>query len=200
MTDRCARGRAPRLLLWATIALALLGAGHLLSDAARAHERRVVGGYAIEVGFRDEPAIARYPNALEMTVTRADSGEPVTGLEGTLRMELLSVDGSQRRELVLLPAVDGPGRYTSELFILSRPGEYVFRLVGQVRGQPVEALFPTEAVQDPSALQFPPGASASGASDGEGLALPLSAAALALGLAGAVCGLYALLRTRGRAA
>lgn len=194
---RHAGGRASPILLWAAIATVLVGVGHLLADAARAHERRVVGDYAIEVGFRDEPAVARYPNALALTVAHANSGEPVTGVERTLRVELLTPGGAERREVVLLPVANRPGHYTSAPFILGRPGEYVFRVFGQVRGQPVEALFPTEAVLDPALLQFPLSAGPSSSIDGAALALALSAAALVLGLLGAASGLYALLRSRG---
>jgi hypothetical protein len=190
-------GRLPPFLLWGMGVLALLILGHLLAADAEAHERRTVGNYVISVGFRDEPPIAGYPNALELMVSQARTGEPVTGLEGTLRLELLSAGGAQRRELVPLPIVREPGRYTTEPFILTRAEEYVIRIVGQVREQRVDERFPTEAVVDPSQLRFPPSA---GLLEGRGNDLPLalSAAAIALGLLGAGTGLYALLRVRRR--
>jgi hypothetical protein len=188
--DRPGRGG---FLLRGAVVLGLLGLSLLgiytLTAAVLAHERRTVGNYTIVIGLRDEPPLAGYPNALDMRVTRADTGEPVTGLEGTLRVELLTPDGRQRREIVLLPVPGKPGSYTSDPFILAKPGRYVFRVVGRIGGQPVDERFASDKVEDPAHLRFPPG---------EGgrpvLALALSAAALALGAVGAGSGLYALLR------
>ncbi len=186
-----------RVLTFVVAALAAAALGHLFVTAAVAHERRVVGDYIVQVGFRDEPPIARFPNALEVSVTRVGTGEPVTGLEQTLRVELVSADGDVRKELALFPSGREAGRYASEGFILGQPGKLAFRLFGRIGEQPVNLTFVSEEVEDPAELQFPAGREAAG-TGGNGLALTLGAAGLALGLLGAGAGTYALLVARRR--
>lgn len=194
-STRRSLARLAGCLLGASAALAALAMALLPADPALAHKREVVKGYAIEVGFWEEPVIAMYPNALYLKVARADSGEPVTGAEGTLKVELTTMDGRERREVLLLPVPDRPGIYTSEPFIISQPKEYAWHIFGQIRGESVETVLHTDPVEDPSSLQFPSGGGPFG-SEGPGLALPLSAVALALGLLGAGSGIYALLSRR----
>jgi hypothetical protein len=148
--------------VWRPLLLSLLALGlalwALAPEAALAHERRAVGSYTFIVGFMNEPAIAYYPNALDLRVLDA-SGQPVAGLEQTLGAEVIVGGGAQRRELELEPAFNQPGRYFG-FFIPTLPGDYTFRIYGQVGGQRVDESFASgpgrfHAPEDPAELQFP---------------------------------------------
>ena len=148
--------RRPFVLL--AIGVLALALGALAPQAALAHERRTVAGYTFIVGFMNEPALAYYPNALDLRVQDA-GGQPVTGLEQTLRAEVIVGGGAQRRELELEPAFNQPGRYFG-YFIPTLPGDYTFRIYGQVGGQQVDESFTSgpgrfSAAEDPAELQFP---------------------------------------------
>ncbi len=140
------------------IGVLALALSALAPREAMAHERRTVGNYTFIVGFMNEPALAYYPNALDLRVQDA-GGQPVTGLEQTLRAEVIVGGGAQRRELQLEPAFNQPGRYFA-YFIPTLPGDYTFRIYGQVGGQPVDETFTSgpgrfSAAEDPAELQFP---------------------------------------------
>lgn len=148
--------RRPFVLL--AIGVLALALGALAPQAALAHERRTVAGYTFIVGFMNEPALAYYPNALDLRVQDA-GGQPVTGLEQTLRAEVIVGGGAQRRELELEPAFNQPGRYFG-YFIPTLPSDYTFRIYGQVGGQQVDESFTSgpgrfSAAEDPAELQFP---------------------------------------------
>ncbi|MCS7276966.1 MAG: hypothetical protein NZ695_08135 [Dehalococcoidia bacterium] len=140
------------------IGVLALALGVLAPREALAHERRTVGNYTFIVGFMNEPALAYYPNALDLRVLDA-GGQPVTGLEQTLRAEVIVGGGAQRRELELEPAFNQPGRYFG-YFIPTLPGDYTFHIYGQVGGQQVDETFTSgpgrfSAAEDPAELQFP---------------------------------------------
>jgi hypothetical protein len=148
--------------MWRPLLLSLLALGFalwvLVPEAALAHERRTVGSYTFIVGFMSEPAIAYYPNGLDLRVQDA-SGQPVTGLEQTLRAEVIVGGGAERRELELERAFNQPGRYFGH-FIPTLPGDYTFRIYGQVGEQTVDETFTSgpgrfHPVEDPAELQFP---------------------------------------------
>jgi anti-sigma factor RsiW len=99
------------LSLLATVALALA-----LSASAAAHEQRQVGPYTLEVGWRDEPALAGLQNAVEVEVRELATGHGVDGLAKTLVVSV-SFGGSRAvfvPELRSLGAAD-PGHYTADI-------------------------------------------------------------------------------------
>lgn len=129
----------------------------LLPLSAAAHDRRIVEGaggeaYLVESWFRDEPLELGQDNAFVLAVTRTGPGEAGTaaGLEATLRAELRG--GGERRPLPLAPRADpsgGPSEATTRLyeapFLLTTPGNYRVRLVGEIDGIPVDvAVFSHE--------------------------------------------------------
>lgn len=122
-------------------------------QAASAHEHRQVGQYQLTVGFLSEPAIVDELNGLELRVSRAgDSGEsnqqgesqhhgqgePVTGLEQTLQVEVQT--DSHTKRLVLQPRFGEPGTYQA-LFIPAIEGQYKFHIFGSIEGTPVDEWF-----------------------------------------------------------
>lgn len=180
----------------------------LLPLAVSAHELRDVGDgrYAVEIGFRDEPAYLGLPNALFLKVTEYGSeGGPVEGLAATLEAEVAK-DGATMA-LPLVPQAE-PGVYEAG-FIPTALGDYTFRLFGQVGGAEVDEEFAssptTFASVEPLALvQFPVDAPAGEELVGQlgetgaaaQAARTLAAVGIAVGAVGLLAGLAALLRSR----
>lgn len=144
------------LSLLATVALALA-----LGVSAAAHEQRQVGPYTLEVGWRDEPALAGLPNAVEVEIREGATGHGVDGLAKTLVVSV-SFGGSSAvfvPELRSLGAAD-PGHYTADV-IPTAEGDYRFRLQGTIGTQEVNELFESgpgrfDPVRAASAIAFPP--------------------------------------------
>ncbi|HEX2047914.1 MAG TPA: hypothetical protein VHF27_09125 [Acidimicrobiales bacterium] len=129
---------------------------------AGAHEPRATGGFQFVVGWGEEPAYTGFKNSVQVTISEANGGPPVTDLGDSLEVEVGK--GSERMTLPLEPGfrVGGPGTpgdYRAWL-TPTRPGAYTFRLTGSIRGQAVNESFtssPTtfDEVQDVAAIQFP---------------------------------------------
>jgi hypothetical protein len=142
------------------------------AGAALAHEHRAVGDYELTVGFLNEPALADEPNGLDLRVTffpdgvpaheeegEEEHGEPVEGLEESLRAEVIVGGGAQKMELTLEPRWQTPGAYDG-LFIPTLAGDYTYHIYGQINGQTIDETFSSgpetfSSVDDPAALQFP---------------------------------------------
>jgi len=157
----------------AILASAFTVAGGIFStDNALAHEHRAVGNYQLEVGFLNEPALAHEPNGLFLGVTLFPNGvpeegdeaaeaegQPVEGLEETLQAEIIAGGGAQTLPLALEPAFDEPRGYESPL-IITQPGDYSFRIFGEIDGQEIDETFSSgpetfSSIEDPAELQFP---------------------------------------------
>lgn len=132
------------------------------SVPAGAHEPRATGGFRFVVGWGDEPAYTGFKNSVQVTVSEASGGAPVTDLGDSLKVEVSK--GSERTTLPLeanfrVGGAGTPGDYRAWL-IPTRPGAYTFRLTGSVRGQAVDESFtssPTtfDEVVDVAEIQFP---------------------------------------------
>lgn len=111
------------------------------SSLALAHERREVGKYVIEMGWRDEPALAGLLNAVFLEVHDKATDEPVEGLEKTLTVSV-SYGGITRSLQPQLRRAGGDekGVYVAEI-IPTRAGDYTFRLQGKIEGQSVDERF-----------------------------------------------------------
>lgn len=89
----------------------------------------------------------------------AGLGGPVTGLEGTLQVEVTHISSGQSTVMALAPLFEHPGAYTAD-FIPTQPGGYRFRFFGSIEGQPFDEAFESgansfDAVQSRAAAQFP---------------------------------------------
>lgn len=139
-----------------TVVLALGVAG-----PASAHERRVVGGYQLVVGWGDEPAYTGFKNSVQVTVTEA-GGPAVTDLGDSLKVEVSK--GSDRTTVPLeanfrVGAFGTPGDYRAWL-TPTRPGTYALHFTGSIRGQGVDETFTSSKttfndVDDVANSQFP---------------------------------------------
>ncbi|MGI8984894.1 MAG: hypothetical protein ACR2HM_10235, partial [Acidimicrobiales bacterium] len=146
-----ARPLKPACVVAAVLAFAVL-------QPALAHEPRASGVLRFVVGWGDEPAYTGFRNGVQVTVSDAAGGAPVTDTTGTLKVEVAK--GSEKTTLPLEANFgESPGEYRAWL-TPTRPGSYTFRLTGSVRGQPVDESFsssPTtfDEVADSTVIQFP---------------------------------------------
>jgi hypothetical protein len=175
-------GRSIRSAVGWGLAMLLLVAWPL---AASAHEHRAIanGQYNVVVGFLNEPSFAGQQNGLDLTVMKlggkpsagtpatdsddGPSGAPVTGLEKTLKAEVMY--GDQTMELTLAPRWNTPGAYDGVFFPM-KPGDYTFRIFGTIDGAKVDESFTSSPstfgpVEDPAPLEFPKATAASAAND-----------------------------------
>jgi hypothetical protein len=131
------------------------------ADAASAHEGREVGDYEMVVGWGTEPALAGYPNSVQLLLSHHD-GDPVTDLGDSLDAEVGY--GDQTMAVTLEPLFEvgefgTPGDYRAFL-IPTRPGTYAFHFTGDIEGQAVDEEFTSgpetfAEVEEPGGQQFP---------------------------------------------
>jgi hypothetical protein len=189
------------------VAGGLLAAGiagpALVPATALAHERREVGPYTFVVGFIVEPAIQGEPNGIDLRVTNTASGQPVEGVERTLKASI-AFGGGQPKELPLRARFQMPGAYTADL-IPTRAGGSVFTFSGTIDGQTINERFESgpgrfNDVTSASDLQFPeavPAASSLAtqvrqAEERAAAAEARASQAQSLGIGGVVAGLVGL--------
>ena len=137
-------------------ALIAVTAFGLAPSTADAHERRQVGPYTLVVGFQGEPAYIEEPNGASLTVSRAD-GQPVEGLEKTLKVEVTT--GGDSRTLELKRVFNRPGAYVAE-FIPTKTGSFAFRFFGKIEDLDVNERFESgpnrfDDVKAKKDLEFP---------------------------------------------
>jgi len=127
--------------LWAITGTALiltLAFVALFTARAEAHEHREVGPYEIVFGWQVEPAFAGVFNGPELTITDAETGDPVEGAEETLRLRVRF--GPANKVLTLSPAWGEPGHYVAPL-TPTRAGDYAFELTGKIGATTIRETF-----------------------------------------------------------
>ncbi len=146
--------------------LGLLLATVALPGTASAHETRELAGgkYQAVVGFLDEPAVENQMNGLDLTVTSKTEQvdgkpKPIEGLEKTLQAQVIYGGGAQTMDLTVERRFGQPGKYAAH-FMPTRPGDYTFRVYGEIEGQRIDERFsssPTtfSSVEPLAELQFP---------------------------------------------
>ncbi|MDP8938234.1 MAG: hypothetical protein M3O23_10995 [Actinomycetota bacterium] len=148
---------------WSPVVALSLAAVLALAGATPAvgHEEAAVGGFRLAVGWGDEPAYTGVMNGVQVTISEADSGAPVTDVGDSLKVEVIK--GSDRITLPLDANFGGgsgtPGDYRARL-TPTRPGTYTFRFFGTIRGQAVDQSFTSsqttfDEVEDAASVQFP---------------------------------------------
>ena len=146
------------------VCMLLVGAVLLFGSATRlsAHERRQVGEYSFLVGWMVEPAYEGHMNGVDFRVNVGDgSGDPVTGLQDSIQVEL-TFDADGTEQTLGLRGLHGqPGRYTTNV-IPTASGAYAFRFFGSIDGMQIDERFATYSigggfsdVESSADLQFP---------------------------------------------
>ena len=178
----------------------------LFASGALAHGRTEVGDYELVIGFHVEPAYQGEPNGLDLFVTNQATGEPVNGLEETLRVEIIY--GSSTRELELRSQFGQEGAYTADV-LPTETGDYTWRIWGDIEGTPVDVSMTSSpdtfgSVEPKSEVAFPEAeltaneltAQADAAGQTAQTALIVGALGAVLGLAGLVVGWMGLRAAR----
>jgi hypothetical protein len=128
--------RMVRRSVRAVLAAAALTA--LASGVASAHVPEMVGPFATEVGWLDEPAVQGQMNGLDIRILTRAEDKPVSGAEKTLKAEI--GHGGRTKTVDLEPQHGKPGAYTAAV-LPTRPGAYTVRLFGTVDGTPFDATY-----------------------------------------------------------
>jgi hypothetical protein len=155
------RSRWPRAAMVAAPVALLLTL--LSSGAASAHFPVTAGPYAIEVGWKNEPAYVGEQNAVLVIVTDADE-KPVTDLAADALSVVVSTGGQQSAALPFEPAFnaaegEGPlGEYDAAI-LPTAPGGYDFHITGTIHEQKVDLTVKSTDTQEPvsgtSDIEFP---------------------------------------------
>ena len=132
--------------------LAILLSAAVVVARPLAHERIVVGDYALTLGWLDEPPIVGFKNAALVEVATAKNDKPVDGAEGSLTAQIDY--GGKSKELLLRPLEEQPGAYVGD-FIPTRRGTYTLKLGGTINNQPIGVSSEIEEVVSPDSLAFP---------------------------------------------
>ena len=122
-------------LMFAIIAMSAISA------SAMAHERREVGPASFVVGFLNEPAFEGQANAASIRITSTDARvEPIEGLEETLEIEVTHTSTGESVTTELETRFGDPGHYVFH-FVPTAPGQYSFRVFGEINGTTVDETF-----------------------------------------------------------
>ncbi len=175
---------------------------------AWAHEKRTIAGkYDVVVGWDKEPALVGEMNAASIQVNRTGTGEPVTGVDQTLKIKI-AFGGNYPVDFTLHPVVGHDGYYVADL-IPTRVGSYIFTFVGNIEGNAINEEFESgpNTFDDVTALdqyQFPQtipdpltlANEVKAAQDDANSLRLLAIAGIVLGLVGTLLGGIALLTRR----
>jgi hypothetical protein len=175
--------------------LFVLGSVLAFHKDALAHGQTEVGDYELEIGFHNEPAIQGEPNGLDLFVHNQTTGEPVKGLEETLKAEIIY--GSSSKTMAIEPQEDLDGAYTA-FVIPTEVGDYTWHIFGMIEETPVDVSMTSSpdtfgSVEPRGSVSFPHGE----ASPGDLAAQSTSASrtaqtSLVVGGIGAILGLLGL--------
>src|SRR5574341_983925 len=152
-------------IIMPTVASVFMAMALAVPGVASAHEERTIGEYDVEVGFFEEPALVNQLNGVFLEVSR--EGEPVEGLDETLKVELIVGGGAQTKELAFETLEGEPGAYVAK-FLPTLAGDYTFRIFGSIEDLQVDESFESgpgrfDSVEPLDELAFPeaPGDNAS---------------------------------------
>lgn len=124
-----------------------------LAASAHQHETFRIGDktYTFTIGSINEPVAVDDKSGVELSVALAheetgdhadgaehEEGEPVTGLEQTLKVEVIA--GDKKKMFDLAPAYGEPGSYKA-IFIPTVQTTYTYRLTGTINGTQVDIPF-----------------------------------------------------------
>jgi hypothetical protein len=204
------QAKRPILTILAACALALVALPGIVS----AHETRTVAGkYKFVVGFLNEPAIVDQPNSIDLTVTDSSTGQPIMGLEKSLKAQIIF--GGESENVTLEPRFNAPGKYNAYV-IPTKSGTWKFHFTGKVNNDSIDELFTSgpnrfSDVGSAADLQFPAKSStlvdlsaqssaaqssATSAQNSARTGMILGAIGVAVGAAGLIVGGLALAKAR----
>jgi hypothetical protein len=139
-----------RAITYAPLAALLLAA---LVPLASAHITSYAGGYAIKVGWDQEPSESSVYNHVTMDVWDNATGNVISGIT-TDSLKMTVAHAGQSRDLDYEESDDTPGHYAAPI-VPSEPGLYVVHLEGKINATPVSLDFHIEDVKDIAESTFP---------------------------------------------
>jgi hypothetical protein len=124
-----------------------------MQQVADAHQRALftINGkdYLFVIGSLNEPIFvddktgvelrAIWPNSTDPTNSNANGTQPITGLENSLKVEILAGDKNMTSNLQ--PAYGEVGSYESEIFYPTIPTTLSYRIFGDMNGTNFDATF-----------------------------------------------------------
>jgi len=144
------RHHTRRRILFLLLGLLLLSLTNVVPT--HAHDSIVAGKYELALGWVTEPPLLGVPNAVFISITNSETGQPVEGVN-TLLVSVMA--GGQTRALTLRTLEGGaPGEYAAG-FIPTARGTYTIKLDGTIQGQEVNATKEIEEVEPADSAQFP---------------------------------------------
>ncbi len=147
-----------KTILASMLALSLL---FITLPSAFAHNETQVGNLTIGAGWGIEPPLIGQLNTIEIEVTQASDGKPVTNAFASADVTIKK--GGDTKSLDLEPTEE-QGVYRASI-IPTQLGQYAVVINGVIAGQEVNSQIEVEDVQDSKTLNFP----ASSSGDGQGL-------------------------------
>ncbi len=169
----------------------------LIAQVALAHQTIIVGDYAVEYGWVNEPAIEAQPNAVVINITsNISSTNSASSAIDTSGLQISASFGSETKVLTLQPlGEDTPGQFVAPMTPML-PGVYTIHLGGNIGTTTFNTDVQPEEVKTADVVQFPvPTPTQSTSSSGSlGMAGWLGIVGIVLGLGGIVVGLIALSR------
>lgn len=133
-----------------------------LPPGVAAHAGITVGAYEVEVGWSDEPAVVGHSNAIQVTITKHDTAQPVTDVAAGDLVVTVSAAGQDSPALPLIPAFNSAsgaallGKYEAA-FVPPVEGDYTFHVKGSIHDTPVDATFDGSATSTVAEPEPEPG-------------------------------------------
>ncbi len=131
------------------------------SGTVLAHTVDSVGPYRLEIGWMNEPVVSGHTNAIEIYVSPMEPGldleeqafsNGVTGLEDTLRLDLVRKDKSIT--LSLVPDHNIPGKYYAFVYP-TVSAFYQTNLSGMIKDTPISLSMHPPKVEERAYIEFP---------------------------------------------
>ncbi|MEQ8671826.1 MAG: hypothetical protein RLP44_05125 [Aggregatilineales bacterium] len=143
-------------LFFALMLIALLA---MAVGLVSAHEGREVGDYQLVFGWRNEPALVGYPNGPEVIISLHEEGEEVDFSAMDINLQVEVTFGPASRTVDLRQQFGAPNRYIADL-IPTRPGDYSFRVFGNIGDTEIDEVFTSadgqfSSVEPAGDIQFP---------------------------------------------
>lgn len=153
------------------IIFSILAVFALAVTLVSAHEGREVGDYQLVFGWRNEPALVGYPNGPELTINLHGHEEEESEEHGhaeeeehdfstmDINLQVEVTFGPATRTMDLRPEFGSPNHFIADL-IPTRPGDYTFRVFGNIGETEIDETFSSadgafSSVEPAGDIQFP---------------------------------------------
>ncbi|MGQ0795348.1 MAG: hypothetical protein ACT4N5_04095 [Nitrosopumilaceae archaeon] len=142
-------------------------------SSASAHKTIAVENFEIEIGWRDEPPLVGFMNAITFEINE-NTPDGQSGIKNAFRNLVATIKSGGLDKTLDIDSDPEAGHYSSKI-IPSRTGSLVIVLKGDINGIPISSEVTIEDVEDKSSLSFP---DTSGSSDQDVVSLKNSMSGL----------------------